>query len=559
MLLPGLLLALATGLRGWTAVAVAPLLTFVLVTIAIVVSGALDLRWTPPTVGVIAAVVVVLAAAAGRLRRSRRPSGDQPRHRRSRGAGSTAVPADAQSRLWSALAAAGVVAGAAIGMVTVLRGTGGLRTPNQGFDALFHVNAVEMITDAGTADPGITGTLNGYPAGTSVYPDALHALASLLMQLHGDSLAAINGLMACIPLIAGLGLVALLRSWGLVREAAVVPVVLAATTGFPTDPIWLGPIWVFAFAIAFVPAFLVLLTRALADRSVSATVVLGASAAALAMLHPSAAVSAAVFGVFLLASRWRGGRDVLVRDLLVLAPAAVLAAAVTLPLIGKALVDSGGGTIVDWPVAQSAGEAIGELALYNYGTTYPQLWLAVPALLGLVVGWRTRRVRWWYGGTAAFALLCVLAASYEGRLVQLLTGPWWNDRFRFEALVFLALAVFGAIGLVFLGDLVGQGLSRVGRRWTSARARPVPAAAGLALVLVLLGVLSQGFYIDKNVQRLEIAYVPRRGWLGGAGGPGRLRVPPPGRPGTDRCSTTRTTARRGCGPWPGCVRCSVRP
>jgi len=43
-------------------------------------------------------------------------------------------------------------------------------------------------------------------------------------------------------------------------------------------------------------------------------------------------------------------------------------------------------------------------------------------------------------------------------------------------------------------------------------ARPtVPAAAGLLLVLVLLGVLSQGFYVDKNVQRLEIAYVPGGG------------------------------------------------
>ena len=130
-----------------------------------------------------------------------------------------------------------------------------------------------------------------------------------------------------------------------------------------------------------------------------------------------------------------------------------------------------------------------------------------------MVGWRIRPVRWWYGGTAAFAVLCVLAASYEGRLVQLLTGPWWNDRFRFEALVFLALAVFAAIGLVFLGDLVGRGVSRVSRRRPSGRARAtVPAVAGLLVVLALLGVLSQGFYVGKNVERLEVGYVPGGGW-----------------------------------------------
>jgi hypothetical protein len=231
------------------------------------------------------------------------------------------------------------------------------------------------------------------------------------------------------------------------------------------------------------------------------------SAAALAMLHPSAALSAAVFGVFVLASRWLSRRTDVLRDLMVIGPAAVLAAAFTLPLIGKAVIDSGGGTIVDWPVAQSPGQAIGELVLYNYGTSYPQLWLAVPAVLGLVVGWRSRPLRWWYGGTVAFVGLCVLAASYEGRLVQLLTGPWWNDRFRFAALVFLALAVFAAIGLVFLGDLAGRGVSRAAPRWSGRRA----ATAGLLVVLALLGVLSQGFYVGENVDRFRLAYVPEGG------------------------------------------------
>ena len=163
MLLPGLLLALATGLRGWTAVAVAPLLTFVLVTIAIVVSGVLDLRWTPPTVGAIAAVVVVLAAAAGASGGPGAPPATGPA-RRSRGDGSNGSRRPGEPAVVGA-GVAGVVAGAVIGMVTVLRGTGGLRTPNQGFDALFHVNAVEMITDSRDGGPGHHGHPERLPGG----------------------------------------------------------------------------------------------------------------------------------------------------------------------------------------------------------------------------------------------------------------------------------------------------------------------------------------------------------------------------------------------------------
>ena len=512
LLVPGLVLALLSGLRGWVAAGVAPLLTAALVVAAIVGTGALDLRWTPRNAAAVAGLVLLLAAGAAALRARQRRG--RPADQDRAAGGSSVRPETPASRFWWGVGTlAGVVAGSLIGIRTVLRGTGDLTLPNQGFDALFHVNAVETITRTGNASPGITGTINGYPVGSSVYPDALHAGASLLAQLHGNSLTAINGLMACIPLVAGVGLVALLRSAGLVREAALVPVLLAVTTGYPTDPIWRGPIWVFAFAIAFVPAFLVLFRRVVEDRTVASVLLLGGSGAALVMLHPSAAVTAAAFAVFLLLSRWLRRPAAALADLVVVGPAALLAVAVALPLIGQALVDTGGGTIVDWPVAQTAGEALTELALYRYNNEDSQLALAVAALVGLAVGWRHRGLRWWYGGTITFVVLCVLAASYEGRLVQVLTGPWWNDRFRFAAVVFLALSVFAAMGLVALGDLVGRALraaaSRVGA--TRPAGRGLAAAGGLVVVLLAFAASSQGLYVDRNVERLGIAYVPEGG------------------------------------------------
>jgi uncharacterized protein DUF6541 len=522
LVVPGLLLALALRIRGWTAVGAAPLLTFALLVIAIVATTALDLRWTLPAAGGIAAVAVLVAAAGATWQARRRPS--RPRVAPSGVDEDRGTDPDGRDHLWSALAAVGLVGGAVIGFLVSVRGTGGLREPNQGFDALFHVNLVETITRYGDVSPGVAGTLNGYPKGTSVYPDAFHAMASLVSQAHGTSVTSINALVACIPLLAGLGLVALLRSMGLVREATVVPIVVAATTGYPTDLSWRGPVWVFVFGITFVPAFLVVLRYTLAHRSVPAVLLLGLSAAGLAMIHPSAALSAAVFAFFLLAWRWLGRPADALRDLLVLGPAAVLAAVLVLPLIGKALVDSGGGTVVDWPVAQSAGEALGELALYNYDTTYPQIWLALPALLGVAVGWRTRSLRWWYAGTGAFVVLCILAASYEGRLVQLLTGPWWNDRFRFMGVAFLGLSVCCAVGLVFLGDLLGRAVSRAATLRRPDRPGPsrgVVTVGGLVVVVLLLGLFSKGFYVDRNEERFRIAYVPTGG---GTVNPGDLRA-----------------------------------
>jgi hypothetical protein len=501
---PGLLLALAFRIRGWAGLGVAPLLTAALVVLAIVVSHAAGLRWTPLVAGGVTAGLLVLAAILGVW---------STRRRGPAGADRNEPAAPEHARLWSVLTLVGVAVGGVIGFLVVGRGTGSFRVPNQGFDALFHVNAVEAITSTGNASPSVASLLNGYPEGASVYPDALHAIASLIAQLHGDTVTSINALMACIPLIAGVGLVALLRDLGLVREAAVAPVLLSATTGYPMDPIWHGPIWVFAFGVALIPAFLVLLRFCLDERSVVGVVLFGLAAAGLALVHPSAAMAAVLAAVFLVLARWVSRPADLARDALVLGCAAVLAAVVALPLIGKALVSSGGGTIVDWPAVQSPGEAVGELLLYNYGTDYPQVWLAVPALLGLAVGWRIPALRWWYGGTVLFSVLCVLAAAYEGTLVSVLTGPWWNDRFRFAALVFLFLTVFAAVGLVRIGDLLGSLLGRVAarRRDRGAAPRGIVAVVGLAVAVLVVGVLSRGFYVEDNVDRMELAYVPEGG------------------------------------------------
>ncbi|SHN85079.1 hypothetical protein SAMN05660350_03702 [Geodermatophilus obscurus] len=501
---PGLLLAVAAGIRGWSALGAAPVFTSALFLVAMLVSSVTGLRWTPANAAWATAPVillVLLVLIVGRRRRGGPPPVE--------GGGSSS-----EDLAWSLATAAGLVLATGIAWWTVVGGTDGLQDPNQGFDALFHVNAVQVITSTGEVHPAVTGEVNGYLAGTSSYPDAFHALASLVAQLGGGTVPAINALVACIVLIAGLGLVALLRCVGLVREAVFAPAILAATTGYPTDLIWRGPIWVFAFGIAVVPSFLAVLLIAVDRRRPLLTLLLGGSAAGLALIHPSAALSAGIFAVSFVAARWWADRSRVARDLVVLVPAGVLAAAVILPLIGQAVLNTGGGTAVDWPVAQTPGEAIGELLSYNYENSFPQVWLAVPALIGLVVGLRRAAMRWWLVGGLAFVGLCAMAAAYDNRLTELVTAPWWNDRYRFEGLVFLSLSVAGAIGVVWLGDqLTGvlravPGLrERLTRTAGGPRDRgPVLGAAAALGGLLVLGVLTDGFYVSQNQSHLDRAY-----------------------------------------------------
>jgi hypothetical protein len=172
-------------------------------------------------------------------------------------------------------------------------------------------------------------------------------------------------------------------------QLSVPPVTLASTSGYPTDLVWRGPIWVYVFGISLVPAFLLLLRHVLERREIVTTVALGLAAAGLALIHPSAALSAAVFTAWQLVGRWLARRSVPMGDLAVLVPAAVMAAVLAVPLIGQAVVDTSSGTVVDWPTVQSAGEAVGELLPYNYDNDYPQLWLATSPSSD----------SWWGGGT----------------------------------------------------------------------------------------------------------------------------------------------------------------
>lgn len=499
LVLPGLLLALVVRLRLVVALGVAPVLTFGMVAVLTRVFSATGIPWRPVGFLVGVGLVTVLFALLGVLARSSRLAG----------LSFSAFPGPAEGPPVAAdRAARWIVAGttsvaAVVGTLAAVRGMGGLRGINQGFDALFHVNAVTLIAETGNADPGSIGAVNHFRYGASYYPDAFHALAALVVGSGSSPVPATNALVALIPAVLAVGLAALLWRMGLVRHAAVVPLVAVSISAFPYDLMWRGPIWPFALGVALIPAFLALLTAAFEDRRRGVAALVALAAAGLLLVHPSAAVAAGLLAFAFFVQRWVTERGALRRDVLPLVLIAVAAVVLALPAVMAAVTNSGYAVAYDWPAVQTVGSAVGDLLLFNYAAPLPQLWLSALLVAGLVGLRRLVRVAWWLAGTTFFMFLLVLAASYEGPWVAVLTGPWWNDRFRFVGLSMLGIAVVGTHGVLVVAD----GSAALARRFT-ARLAPADPRGWLAvgLVLAVFAVVTQGLYVDYNRSRMRLQY-----------------------------------------------------
>lgn len=503
LFLPGLLVALAAGLRSWAAAATAPLITYGLTALVGPLSAA-GLRWGPPAL-VGGTVLLAGLAALLRLVDSRRRRTDPPGGDRATGdpPSTHSAPAD---RFGNLAVAAGVAVGALLGVVTVLIGIGRLDAFPQDWDAIFHANAIRFILDTGNADPGALRVINNYEDSAFFYPNAYHALAAVVGMLGGAGLPELLDLqMVLVPGLAGLTLAALLREYGArVALAASAPVLLATFTGFGPDMLWRGPLLPFVTAVALIPAFLLLLRRVLDESAAATGVVAAVCAVGLLGLHPSVALSAAIFVVPMVLVRWAGHPSRIPREALTLVLVGVAAALLGLQFALGALAVGGTGDVVDWPADQSPGQAVGDLLLLNHALDAPQFWLVGLLVVGGVALRRIRFLWWWLAGAGAFGVLFVIASAYDAQWAETLTRPWWNDAWRFMALACLGLAVVAANGAVVIADWL---LRRV-RSVAPLGGRPRRMLLGGAVVAVLAayGVLSNGFYVPTNGDRMQVRF-----------------------------------------------------
>lgn len=489
---PGAVFGVAAGLRGWTLAAAAPLLTFGVVALGIPVLGGLGIRWD---VASVAGWTVALAAVAFGLGRVVR------RFRRDASAAEPTAKAPLGEHL---LIGAGVLAGMAVGAAATLRG---IRTPgniNQDFDAPFHANLVRWIAEHGDARPATVGTIANLPDEHHYfYPDTYHALLALLVGHGGlDVVAIVNLASLAVVLAFPLGVAVLCRAWGMPAIGTAAAAVAASCfTAFPYDLMWHGPVWPYGAGVALLPALLALGRLLLAPRGITAPVTIALGVAGLAGLHTSVVFVALIYFGLLLAALafrlevidWRAAWPSI-------AATAVLGVLLGLPQVLPSLYNAGGVTSAQWPTAETVTGAIGQTVTFSPMTGFPQWWIGVPALIGVVLLVRHRRMVWVVAAYVVFGGLYAATVSLDTPLVSLLSGPFYNDYYRIAAL----LPMIGAVGF-------GQ-FAFSASTWTAARLRKwrpqlrVAPLVVLAVLALVVGVASRGGYLGRNTKSVNIGY-----------------------------------------------------
>jgi len=174
MIAPGALVGRAAGLRWSLAVAVAPVLTYGVVALALVPFGALGIRWNAWSGAAVLAGVSILVLGYRILLGRFGNAGSRP-------------PEIVRGPDWAAVtAAAGVVLGAAAIAYAGWRGMPYWQSIPSNWDAVWHANTVRWILDTGQASPTHMGELRNVETKDPLYyPSAFHALAAVFAQLTG--------------------------------------------------------------------------------------------------------------------------------------------------------------------------------------------------------------------------------------------------------------------------------------------------------------------------------------------------------------------------------------
>ncbi len=509
LILPGLVISLAGGLRGFAAVSYAPALSVTTISVAALATGFLNVGWGWPVVAVAAVVLALLAWGVSVALRRLFAAPDAGRVRRSLG-----QRLRDEAPLWVGLAAAFVL------LTRHVRNI--LDRPDafsQTFDNIFHLSAIRYIFATGNASPFDIGLMTTPPGNPSAfYPTAFHDTASLVMASFPDTVTLpTNGvLLVTVALIWPLSCLALVRaivplSW----PTAVATGVLAASfSAFPILLLDFGVLYPNLFGLALVPALMALVVQGFrlgtgeALEPWRAWCFLVASLPGLAVAHPNTLMTLVAIAIpMIVAALWRTvvrhhRGETSTRTLIV----ALLAALVTGVVIRQLWVyvrpDEAAAT---WPPITTIPSALGQ-AILNAPDQSRAAWLvSLVALIGLL---SVRRLR--LGWLAAswgiiVALWLVIAGAGPTPFRTALVGIWYNDPWRFSAtlpMVALPLAAVGVHRVVLAAqDALDRHRDRVG---------VPPAAVLVALTLLVPGILVAGTqrasYMNEAVDNASQIY-----------------------------------------------------
>lgn len=490
--LPGMFATLAFGLRGLSAIGLAPLISVTLASVGAIGTAFLRLDWSLPAFLAATVLGAVIAFPLGRLARAsarRRPS----------------------SR---AEVIIGVVA-AAFGGILVLwaagRGIGSPDAVTQTYDGVFHLNAIGMGLRTGDISSLGIGVLNHPGVRYAFYPAAFHGFALLVAHLPGVDVpqAANVTALAASAAVWPLGAVLLVRKLVGSSHAglATAGLLSAGFLPFPYLLLAWGVLWPNLLGVSLLPACLAALVSAVGagrDDDMgrrSALVMLLLGLPGLGLAHPNAVFSLGVVGVSLvlpasmsaLLVRWRDGQRVFVTV------TAGIVAALLVPAKWLLSTSSLLASVRHYPRAPlgTMSQAVGE-ALLNAPDTRATPWaITLLVISGAVLCGRHARTRWVVASWIISILLYGLAKAVDSPLAQSAAGFWFRDHNRLAALVpVLALPLAASAAAALVGW---------GRRTSMAWGRSPELVLACGFSLILLAVTG-GLYLGDHAASIKRQY-----------------------------------------------------
>ncbi|WP_326960231.1 MULTISPECIES: DUF6541 family protein [unclassified Arthrobacter] len=467
LIVPGLLLGWFLRLRGFALLALAPVFSVSLISVAAIICPVIGVPWS-------ALPVLVLALAASAV------AGVLSRHTRA----ALRSPRAFDDRF--VFAVLGTLLAAVIIGARLVYAFGAPDNISQTYDNIFHLNAIQYILHTQQASSFTVGGMTGIP----FYPAGWHAVVSLTVQLSGTGIpVAVNATnlvigalvwpMACIFLCQ--------QVLGQSRMAALLAGTLSAAFGaFPLMMVDFGVLYPNLLSISLLPAVLALGIQVLHLSAVPdmppvlrylAVIV---AVPGLALAHPSTLMAFLAFlspaVVFVFVKSWRKwqrnwpasrSRALAWSGALVVGAAAVLLTWQAVRPIAEAAF---------WPPIHSPLGSLWELATNSLMNRPPAIVVSILVAAGVVAMARQRNL-WWVLGMfgMACALFLVVSSFSPGRLRDFVTAIWYNDSYRLAALVPAVAVLVAAYGAAWLMGLLRR---RLDDRASQGRGGAAPADAG---------------------------------------------------------------------------------
>ena len=482
----------------------APLLTFALVAVSAIVLGKTGIAWSLISFVPVAAVLVAAVVGVMHLVGRRWPS-----------AVPSASSEAAENWAGNTVPLAWPVIGAVLGGFLTLHATQhmvfGPEAFSQTLDNSYHMNAIRWIQEHGDASSLTMGAVSAADQQPSFYPAGWHDFVYLMYNTTGTSIATATIVM--ILLVAGIiwpcSLVAMCLSIPHLRrlQALAIPALTCGFFAFPGLLLFWGVLFPNLLGYALLPAFVALLShmiQLLARReysfvlSLSLTILVGLGG--LALVHPNAVVSAAVFAVPMLLGgvvqvlRTRGAST---REHLV--GTGVLVALIAGCVTAWSVLRPSQEASELWTSIMGEGEAVYQFLFLGLENANPLGGNFAPAyLVGFLVLWGVgyllykRRNLWLIGSWMLVGYMWIIAASVpRGDFRLLMVGPWYTDHFRLAALVVFPSVLLAGIGLGGAVEGIFVRIMHAIPREKHAKVAPAMMGAAMVLVLAVAGLSSR--------------------------------------------------------------------